>query len=359
MNTLKVKSYEHSYDIYIEKKLRFKAGDQLNKEYSQIAIVTDEHVSQLYLEDVKQSIDQKCKSFIIPSGEQSKSLTKYEEIQKYLLNNNFDRHSAIIALGGGVVGDLAGFVAATYMRGIDFIQVPTTLLAHDSSVGGKVGINLLDTKNILGSFYPPQAVIYDTEMLQSLNEQELRSGFAEMVKHGFIFNVDLLNELKGINTIDPSHPLFDQWLIKSLSVKKHFVEQDEHEGNIRRFLNFGHTLGHAIESTKSHVTHGECVMYGMLFAIYLSDCINDKDEKLFNEELVNWVKNLGFPLNLINISDISTVSDKMLNDKKNSNQFINFVLLNDLGEPFVSPFSIEKIEEHLKAFLDLKALKGV
>src|SRR5699024_1164638 len=195
MNQLQVKTSTNDYPIIIEEGIRFRLFEYLKKEYSSIFIVTDDIVAPLYLEDIVNNIKLTQKNVhyhIIPSGEISKGIDMYYTLQTKMLEANLDRHSLIIALGGGVVGDLAGFVAATYMRGIDYVQMPTTILAHDSSVGGKVAINHELGKNMIGSFYPPVAVLYDVETIKTLPEHEVRSGFAELVKEAFIADTDFL-----------------------------------------------------------------------------------------------------------------------------------------------------------------------
>ncbi|GEL76158.1 3-dehydroquinate synthase [Tenuibacillus multivorans] len=358
MEELRVQSANHNYPIYVGQQIRKQATKLISLEkYSQIVIMTDDHVEKLYLQDLLNDLQQylQVHVFVIPSGEQSKSLTVYEDVQKFLLNNKLDRSSVIIALGGGVVGDLAGFVAATYMRGISFIQMPSTLLAQDSSIGGKVGINLDHTKNIIGSFYPPDYVIYDTEMLETLDLQQLRSGFAEMIKHGFISDQNFLSQLRQHMTdqIDTKSKDFNELLIQSLKIKKNIIEIDEQESHIRRYLNFGHTLGHAIEVTSDEtLTHGECVMVGMLFALYLSKKRYQTKSELLTAEFIEWIKRLNYSLDLVSEQDISNLVTKMLNDKKNKDQQINFVLLKDIGEPVIQPLSKREVENHLYEFID-------
>ncbi|WP_054753153.1 3-dehydroquinate synthase [Piscibacillus salipiscarius] len=320
MEQLSVRSYNHTYPILIGKGIRYKLSKFLKgKDYSQLVIITDENVYKHYLNDITDDLNRDfiIKVFTVSPGEQAKSLKVYEEIQKYLLAENIDRSSAVIALGGGVIGDLAGFVASTYMRGISFIQVPTTLLAHDSSIGGKVAINLNSTKNVLGNFYSPDLVLYDTETFLTLSEKELRSGFAEMVKHGYLTKNGLLNRLKlEMNeSINPMAKEFDRLLLESIKVKQKIVELDEFESNERKFLNLGHTLGHAIEAIKSY-SHGECVMYGLLFCLYVSGVKKGQPQKFLDEDLLNWVFSLKYPLNLITKEDLDLLVNKWQMIKK-------------------------------------------
>lgn len=196
MKQLIVKSSSNSYPIFIGENLRFQLKQYITQSYSSIMIITDEDVAHLYLQDILENFkEDKVFHSVIPSGESSKHIKLYYDLQTKAINNGLDRQSLILALGGGVVGDLAGFVAATFMRGIDYIQIPTTILAHDSSVGGKVAINHEDGKNLIGSFYPPQAVIYDVETLHSLTEREIRSGYAELIKEALIADQSFFEDL--------------------------------------------------------------------------------------------------------------------------------------------------------------------
>ncbi|SEP67974.1 3-dehydroquinate synthase [Piscibacillus halophilus] len=357
MKTLTVKASHKTYSILLDKGLRHHLDVILkDQQYSQVVIITDEQVAHHYLEEVLASLYKTSLNvhyYIIKPGEQSKSFTVYEDIQRYLLSQHVDRNSAILALGGGVVGDLAGFVAATYMRGVPFIQMPTTLLAHDSSIGGKVAINLVNTKNIIGSFYPPDMVLYDTETLYTLNKQELRSGFAEMVKHGFIADAKLLEQLKQMMafSINPIIDGFDELLLRSIRIKQEIVEKDESESGIRKHLNFGHTLGHAIEAIKPY-THGESVMYGILFNLFLSEQINGTENRLLTDSLIDWLRQLDYPLSLISDNDVDVLIEKMLNDKKTINQNIHFILLKEIGKPYIQSMPTPKIKQYLYDFME-------
>ncbi len=206
-------------------------------------------------------------AFALPSGEHSKSLEMAGRLYQSAIQAGLDRHAVILALGGGVTGDLAGFVAATYMRGVRFIQLPTTLLAHDSSIGGKVAVNLPEGKNLVGAFHAPKLVLYDVRLLRSLPDREFASGLAEAIKHGVIADPDLFAFLEasadGLFARDPD--LLTELLYRSCQVKANVVSQDEREQGLRAILNFGHTVGHAIEAMEyGAYTHGEAVAIGMM-----------------------------------------------------------------------------------------------
>ncbi|WP_018934358.1 3-dehydroquinate synthase [Gracilibacillus lacisalsi] len=323
------------YDVFVGKDILGNLKEYLPKPYRNIMIITDSVVNELYTEKVVANLpkDAKVSVSVVPTGEASKSMENYYQLLTDAIHYQLDRKSLIIALGGGMIGDLAGFVAATYMRGIDFIQVPTTILAHDSSVGGKVAINHPEGKNLIGSFYPPQAVLYDIDTLYSLPAKEKRSGYAEVVKHGFISNRTYLEDIWKVDLTQEiaSHVLTDH-LQKGIAVKAKIVEQDEKESNIRKFLNFGHTLGHAIESELGYgqITHGEAVAIGMLFAIKVSE--QRLNSTLPYETLYNWLSENHYPLDLPEISTKQLV-ERMKIDKKSENAIVQMVLLQEIGVP--------------------------
>lgn len=351
MKQMNVTTSTNDYPIYVGKSLRFQLNELITKPYSRILIITDDVVAPLYLEDVKKSLqDFQIIEAVIPSGEFSKNIDQYYHLQTVALENHLDRQSLIVALGGGVIGDLAGFVAATFMRGIDYIQMPTTILAHDSSVGGKVAINHELGKNMIGAFYPPRAVIYDIDTLQSLPTEEVRSGFSEIVKEAFIANNDLLEQLLTKKLSDISEDELIHYLYEGILVKAKIVEEDEKESNIRKFLNFGHTLAHAIEAELGYgkITHGEAVAIGMLFALRVSERYTDAN--LQTESYKQWLKTNTYPLSLYGIKR-NDIIEKMKLDKKAQNQQIQMVLLKQIGKPEIVNFSDEQIAEYIDAFI--------
>lgn len=358
MKTMLIETTTKQYPIFIGENTRFEIGSLLERHLknpvTSILIITDEKVAPLYLEDVRNSLTayKKVCVFVIPSGEGSKSFQKFYDIQGFALENGLDRRSLIIALGGGVVGDLAGFVAATFMRGIPFVQVPTTLLAHDSSVGGKVAINHPLGKNMIGAFYQPEAIIYDTKTLQSLPEQEWRSGLAEVLKHGFIWdkefllwlqeNIHFFSQIKG--------PLAEELLVRSISIKKAIVEEDETEKGIRAFLNFGHTLAHAIEAKLGYgkITHGEAVVIGMLFALRVSESYYNINLNV--SSIVNWMKKYNYNVSLPSQIGVDELIDAMKLDKKSEEGIIRMVLLREIGKVEVVSVSEERLRAILSQF---------
>ncbi|WP_091483452.1 3-dehydroquinate synthase [Gracilibacillus orientalis] len=343
----------NQYDVFVGKGMMENIKDYLPKAYRNILVITDSIVNDLYTAKVVANLPEEAKVSVsvVPTGESSKSMEQYYQLLTDVIHHQLDRKSLIIALGGGMIGDLAGFVAATYMRGIDFVQVPTTILAHDSSVGGKVAINHPEGKNLIGNFYPPQAVLYDIDTLHSLPDKEKRSGYAEVVKHGFISDHAYLEDVLKVDltkAID-SNVMTDH-LQKGIAVKAKVVEQDEMETNIRKYLNFGHTLGHAIESELGYgkITHGEAVAIGMLFAIRVSE--QKLGSKLPYKALYNWLLDNHYPLNLPSIPTTQLV-ERMKKDKKSENATVQMVLLQEIGEPVTENILDQDLTNLLENFM--------
>ena len=250
-----------SYDIIIERGILKQADRYLNLR-RRVLIVTDSGVPEEYAKTIA-SLSQAATIVTVEQGEESKSLATYESLLKTMLEQNFTRKDCVVAVGGGVVGDLAGFTAASYMRGVDFYNIPTTLLSQvDSSIGGKTAVNFCGIKNIVGAFYQPKCVLIDPDLLKTLPKRQLASGLAEALKMSLTFDADLFRIFEE-ESVDEQ---LDTIITKSLMIKKSVVEQDEKESGLRRVLNFGHTIGHGIESEeKLHgLYHGECVALGMI-----------------------------------------------------------------------------------------------
>lgn len=321
--------------------------------FTKIFIITDETVGELYLPTVLKSLsDFSVETIKVPSGEKAKSFDVYYECQTAALKYKLDRHSLILALGGGAVGDLAGFVAATFMRGIPFIQIPTTILAHDSAVGGKVAINHPAGKNMIGSFYQPEAVIYDTKFLESLPIHEKRSGFAEVIKHGLIQDNSFYEWLKGnISSLNHfSEEELVRFLARGIEIKSAIVAEDEKETGVRAYLNFGHTLGHAIEAELGYgkITHGEAVLIGMLFALQLSK--KYAGLQFETEPFYEWIHKLGYQVVLPKGLVFDQLIDRMKSDKKSIGQQIRMVLLKEIGKPLLFEFTEEEMQLELEIF---------
>lgn len=257
--TIRMDLGKDSYDIIVERGVLAKAKEHLNLD-RRVLVVTDSGVPKEYAETVAAA----CKESVIltlAEGEGSKSLDTFGRLLQTMLDHGFSRRDAVVAVGGGVVGDVSGFAASAYMRGIDFYNVPTTLLSQiDSSIGGKTAVNFGGVKNIVGAFYQPKKVLIDPELLKTLPPRQLASGLAEAVKVAVTSDATLFDifEKKEVESE------MDEIILRSLAVKKDVVEQDEKEAGLRKILNFGHTIGHGIESSGSGLYHGECVALGML-----------------------------------------------------------------------------------------------
>ena len=306
-----------------------------------IAVITDSNVKSLYLDEVYENLKgsfDKIFSFVIPAGEENKNLKEIEKIYEFLIKNKFDRHDLLLALGGGVVGDMVGFTAATYLRGISFVQVPTTLLAQtDSSIGGKTGVDFNGYKNMIGAFHMPALVYTNISTLNSLSGRQFASGFAEVMKHGLIkdssFYTWLLENMYEISDKDPEILL--SMIKRSCEIKKAVVEKDPTEKGERALLNFGHTLGHAIEKAKDFsLFHGECVALGAVAAAFISW----KKEYISMEEYYE-IRDMFVPFDLpisVEDLDVDNVISLTKNDKKADSNKIKFVLLKGIGKGFIS-----------------------
>lgn len=351
---------ERSYPIWIGPGLlssltRFL--QELNIETNRkLLVISDENVARFHLDNVLTRLKEggyTVYSYTVAPGEQAKSLAVFEGIITYALEKRLNRKSVILALGGGVVGDLAGFVASTFMRGIPFIQLPTTLLAHDSSVGGKVAINHPLGKNMIGAFYQPLAVIYDTLTLGTLPPQEVSSGFAEVLKHAFIWDASFVDWLHAHwqECMRLEEPYLSEALYRAISIKSQVVSQDEREDHLRAILNFGHTFGHAFEALGNYETHrhGEAVAIGMALAAVVSEKVYQV--KLV-EPIISLLKRFNLPVDWHQLPwSFEEVLSKMYGDKKVYGDKLRLVLLRRLGQAVITD---EVSEETLKACWETK-----
>lgn len=330
------------YDIVIENSFSLLKDEfeKLNVHERKLCIVTDSNVGPLYADDVKNELEKtnnKVFVFTFNSGEENKNLDTVQNLYEFLIQNKFDRKDMLVALGGGVVGDLTGFTAATYLRGINFIQVPTTLLAQvDSSIGGKTGVDFRAYKNMVGAFHQPKLVYMNLATLNSLDNRLFNSGFGEIIKHGFIKDKNYYNWLKeNVNDIKArEYSALENMIATSCNIKREVVEKDPTEKGDRALLNFGHTLGHAIEKLMDFkLFHGECVVLGMIAALNISveKGFISKNEY---DDAINMFKEYDFPLTVNNISidDIISVSK---NDKKMDKGKIKFILLKEIGNAYI------------------------
>lgn len=340
MQSLTVDLGINSYDILIGPNLLTNTG-LFAKEVlktSKVLVVSNPTVFPLYGDVVVDSLNKvgfQVITHLIPDGEEYKNMDEATKIIDTCIDNKLERSSSIIALGGGVVGDIAGFVAAIYQRGIPFIQIPTTLLAQvDSSVGGKVAVNHPLSKNMIGAFHQPKLVIADTNTLFTLDERDYISGLGEICKYGIIYDGEFFNLLENSAQLikQKSKEILATIIKKSCQIKSEIVEQDEKETGMRAILNLGHTFGHAIESITNYGTyrHGEAVIMGTISASYLAlelGFINNAD---FNR-IINLYKKLGIYQHFPDLS-AEDIYNAMLTDKKVANEKINFILPKGIGD---------------------------
>ncbi|MGN0376958.1 MAG: 3-dehydroquinate synthase, partial [Suilimivivens sp.] len=313
---------------------------KLNITERKVCIITDSHVKGFYGDEIMELLNGNCKKNVIYSfsaGEENKTLDTVREAYRFLIEEKFDRKDILIALGGGVVGDVTGFIAATYLRGVDFVQIPTTLLAQaDSSIGGKTGVDFDGYKNMVGAFYMPKLVYMNVSTLKTLDDRQFFNGFAEIMKHGLIkdgaFYEWLLDKMYEI--CDREEETLLEMVQRSCMVKKLVVEKDPTEKGDRALLNFGHTIGHAIEKAKKFtLLHGECVALGCVAAAFISW----KHEWLSMEEYYE-IRDMFVPFNLpITVEEIDP--EEILaftkSDKKMEGSMIKFVLLKKVGKAVI------------------------
>ena len=357
-HTLNVDLGDRSYPIYIGTGL-LAESDLLTRHIQgkSALIVSNSTVAPLYLEPVESSLDAAAlrhDKIILDDGEQYKTLDSVNRIIDILLRQRHDRRSTVIALGGGVIGDIGGFAASIYQRGVNFIQVPTTLLSQvDSSVGGKTGVNHALGKNMIGAFYQPQCVLADIDSLGTLPARELSAGLAEVIKYGLIYDADFFAWLEanidGLVRVDPD--LLAQAVLVSCEIKARVVEQDERESGIRAILNLGHTFGHAIETVMGYGNwlHGEAVAAGMMMAIDLSIREGLIDESI-RQRSADLLRRAGLPVEPPDDISVEQYLDVMAIDKKTLDGNIRLVLLRALGEAFISAdYSADKLRQTLSA----------
>lgn len=321
--------------------------------YSNIAIITDTHLSKK-ISEVEKILTTNPVIIIIEPGETNKTINTVQKIWQTLIDSKFDRKSLVINFGGGVIGDMGGFAAATYMRGIDFIQMPTSLLAMvDASVGGKLAIDFNGYKNIVGSFAQPKAVVIDTKFLTTLPDREFISGFAEIIKHGLIADKNYFDLISKKYPKDFSQEEMVSIIDRSCEIKSEIVQKDEQESGLRKILNFGHTIGHAIESLSierkkdSHLLHGEAIAIGMIAEAKLSSLIgNISDDDI--TKIKTSIEKAGLPTNCSEFS-VEDILQKLQYDKKNEHGKIKWTLLKTIGE---AEFDIEAENDLVEKAID-------
>ncbi len=341
MPTVTVSLNERTYPIYVEADALHHLSDLLPKLGQEIMVVTNETVAQWYLKPLMRQLSGRTVvTTILKDGEQYKTLASFEQIMDQLIQHRLSRSATIIALGGGVIGDIAGFAAACYQRGIQFIQVPTTLLAQvDASVGGKTAVNHPHGKNMIGAFHQPQAVITDINTLDTLPQREFSAGLAEVMKHALIadpiFFDWLINNQQRILKRDK--PTLGYMIQRCCEIKARIVAQDEHESSLRATLNFGHTIGHAIETNMGYgeLLHGEAVSIGLCLALQLSVQELGLAAEIYSKT-TDWLQKANLPISIPLQCKSVEIIEAIQQDKKKVGSQLRFVLLKQLGQAIIS-----------------------
>ncbi len=329
--TIKMNLGADSYDIIVQRGILAQVSELLNLN-RKVLVVTDTGVPEIYAKTVAAQ----CKEahiVTVEQGEDSKSFSTLQHLCAAMLKNNFTRKDCVVAVGGGVVGDLSGFAASSYMRGIDFYNIPTTVLSQvDSSIGGKVAINFEGIKNIIGAFYQPKRVLIDPDVLKTLPARQISNGLAEAVKMGLTSDKELF-ELFENGVIEEN---IDDIIIRSLCVKRYVVEQDEKENGLRKILNFGHTIGHGIESTKmGELYHGECVALGMLYMC--SENVRTR--------LVSVLEKLNLPTEISYCKE--DIVEALSHDKKSTQNSISVIYVPEVGSFEIQSKTISQLSDLL------------
>lgn len=346
MKSVKVNTSKE-YEIIIGQDLLKNAGKLVKDKvgFSKVLIITDDVVDELYGKITVDSFKREgftVEKYVIAHGEQSKNAQNLVSIVSFLAEKQYTRSDIIIALGGGVVGDISGFCAATYMRGVRFVQVPTTLLAAvDSSVGGKTAVDLPQGKNLFGAFWQPSLVICDTNTLDTLSEKIYSDGVAEIIKYGMIYDKNLFDTVKS-GVWDR-----EEIIARCVEIKRNVVNCDEYENGVRQILNFGHTFGHGIETLSNfNLTHGACVAIGMTVLTYALLCSGEVDNELYSE-LIDALKKNNLPCSTE--FDGEDIYNKVISDKKRNGDFINLIVVKEIGKAEIAKTDLETVKKLLNS----------
>ncbi len=346
MKTIEVKT-GRPYNIYIEHGLLSNAGKYVRNVSSAVraVIVSDSNVAPIYAEAVDASLREngfETSLFVFQAGEERKRLSTIEKMYSHFYEHDITRTDIVVALGGGVTGDMAGFAAASYLRGIDFVQIPTTLLSQvDSSVGGKTGVDLPTGKNLVGAFWQPAVVLIDPDTLSTLPGKFFNDGMGEVIKYGCIRSRSLFERLEKENAAD----IIDDIIYESVSIKKDVVEHDERDTGERAILNFGHTFGHALEKLYDYsgITHGEAVALGALLITRITEQ-KGITEKGTSDRLLALLKK--YHMTTSTEFTLPQITAATRGDKKSSGKGLNFIFLREIGTCFINKISTDKINDY-------------
>ena len=358
---LLIRTNHSKYSIFIGSKLISNLSKIIEKQsikFKKCLLVIDKNTPTKKVNEIKKKLNKKELFFhYIRANEKNKNQDTTNNILEILLKNNFSREDCLISVGGGITGDISGYAASLFKRGLKFINIPTTLLAQvDSSIGGKTGVNTKHGKNLIGSFYQPQLVISDIDFLTTLPKREVICGYGEILKHSLISNKKLFKFLNKNfkNILACRKPYIVKAIFESCKIKKRIVEEDEREKNTRKVLNFGHTFGHAYEASlgfSRKLNHGEAIILGMSSALKfckLNKILSSRDYDI----ILNHIKNNKLPNNIkkfFSLRDTNKILSFMMNDKKNITNQINLILLKKIGTPVINKsFDKNKIESFFK-----------
>jgi 3-dehydroquinate synthase len=356
---LNLSSPDRSHDVMVDRGILRRLHQVIRQvaDFSRIGLVTDDVVRRHVAEPLETELRGRgieTVLFSFPAGEKTKSVETVLELCRRLLAGGFDRRSVLLAVGGGVVGDLTGFAAAIYLRGIRFIQVPTTLVAQvDSAIGGKTGVDLTSGKNLIGSFHQPLLVVIDPDVLASLPREAMQEGFAEVIKIALVADPILLEFVEecGSDLLDPLHRKLEELIVRVCQAKCRVVSQDEQEAGLRRILNFGHTVGHALEAASGYtLSHGRAVAVGMRAAIRCSERRAGLDRGQATRALQAMEK-LGLSTKFPAEVDLEAVLASLERDKKIEGEVCHFVLIGKIGTPVVKAIPIGELRMELEEIL--------
>lgn len=350
MKIISVEAESKTYSIFTGSGILNNAKEEISRVYSgsRLAVITDETVYSLYGNKLMQVLSDYDLNFIVVKpGENSKSLNTLTKVYSQLISDGITRSDMIVAFGGGVVGDLAGFVASTYMRGMSYVQIPTTLLAQiDSSIGGKTAVNLPEGKNLVGTFWQPEAVIVDTDVLSTLPEKVLLDGMGEVIKYACIEDAEFFSRLEAISFPNGMMEAAEDIIHTCCSIKSRIVAEDERDTGLRAKLNFGHTLAHAIEKccSFSTYTHGHAVAIGMRYMAELGERLGITVTGT-KTRLKSLTDSFCIDTNLPDV-DMNDIRDSIIHDKKNMSGSLGLVMLSSIGSSFIKQISIDMLPEY-------------
>lgn len=343
MNEFKTTYPDNNYTVHVGHKIYNKVMEQYTSEYNEVFYIVDKTVYEHFKDEQLKEI---TAPIITNTGESAKSFGSFIDMTESLLEKGIKRSSLVVVIGGGATGDVGGFAAAVTLRGVDFIQVPTTILAHDSAIGGKTAINSRQGKNLIGAFHRPVGVVYDLEFLKTLPQSEILSGFGEVFKHALLNSEKAAHELMHKTSSGIELDALEESIIDGIKTKMGYVTADEFESGSRKFLNLGHTLGHAIEY-QYKIPHGQAIILGLYAMMFISN--KTADHLIFDlEKYYKYFSNLDYPMDLLAELDTGQMIHLMKHDKKNiKNQSIGFILTGKDFSPYFTELDIKDLADYL------------